>query len=224
VAWDARGYGDSQDVAGTWEFAAYAEDLARLLDHLQAQRAHIVGLSMGGRIAQEFYLRHSERVRSLTLCDTFARLGAPPDRAEFMRRRKTPLAGGQQPSDIAASVADSLLGSRASAAHRDRLIESLSALRRESYLRALDVLARHDLRLDPEQIRVPTLLMFGADDRLTPPDIGRALDARIPDSRLHIVPGAGHLINIEQPEEFNKQLIEFLCAASERTAGSRRSD
>ena len=224
VAWDARGYGDSEDAPGSWEFSAYADDLDRLLDHLEAGSAHIVGLSMGGRIAQEFYHRRPERVRSLTLCDTYARLALPLDRTEFMRRRRAPLVEGQQPSDIAAGVADSLLGSQASAAQRGRLIESLSALRRESYLQALDVLARHELRLEAEEIRVPTLLIFGGEDRLTPPDIGRALQARLPDSRLHVVPGAGHLVNIEQPEAFNKHLIEFLLGVSARASGSEQLD
>ncbi len=214
IAWDARGYGDSDDVPGDWEFAAYADDLIRLLDHLEADCAHIVGLSMGGRIAQDFYTRYPERVRSLALCDTFARLGESIDRASFMRQRRDPLAAGQQPSDIAPALAESLLGTRAKPEHRERLIASLSALRRESYLRTLEVLARHELELEPERIAVPTLLVFGGDDRLTPPEIGRQLRARIPHSELCIVEGAGHLVNIEHPAAFNQSLLHFLRGLS----------
>ena len=71
VAWDARGYGDSDDYAGPLAFPDFAADLLRLLDHLDVERAHLVGLSMGGRIAMDFYEAHTSRVASLVLCDTF---------------------------------------------------------------------------------------------------------------------------------------------------------
>lgn len=225
VAWDARGYGDSDDVPMDWEFSAYSQDLERLLDHLEARAAHLVGLSMGGRIAQDFYQRYPEQVLSLTLCDTFARLDLSEiavDRASFMRERKEPLLSGKQPSDMAPALADMLLGSRAKPEHRKRLVASLSAVRRDSYLHALDVLDRHEIELAPDQIHVPTLLIFGEDDRLTPPEIGRALDARIPESHLYIAPGAGHVVNIECPDEFNQQLIQFLCAVSGKAVGSEK--
>src|SRR5690606_35205534 len=71
VAWDARGYGASDDYEGALDFADFSTDLGRLLDHLAAPAAHLVGLSMGGRIALDFYERAPARVKSLVLCDTF---------------------------------------------------------------------------------------------------------------------------------------------------------
>ena len=70
AAWDARGYGASDDYEGPLDFAEFSADLLRVIDHFGAERAHLCGLSMGGRIAMDFHDRHPERVASLTLCDT----------------------------------------------------------------------------------------------------------------------------------------------------------
>ncbi|MSQ62623.1 MAG: alpha/beta fold hydrolase [Betaproteobacteria bacterium] len=80
AAWDARGYGDSEDYAGPLDFADLWRDLERVLDHLAAQRAHLVGLSMGGRIARDFALQRPHRVASLTLANSSPGYDAlPPD-------------------------------------------------------------------------------------------------------------------------------------------------
>ena len=88
TAWDARGYGDSEDYEGPLDFADFSADLARLLDHFGAARAHIVGLSMGGRIAQDFYEREPQRVASLVLCNTFA--GVSPSASRMKLSTKSP--------------------------------------------------------------------------------------------------------------------------------------
>ena len=72
VAWDARGYGLSEDYEGDLDFSDFSHDLARLLDQFGAEKAHLCGLSMGGRIAQDFYALYPQRVATLVLCDTFA--------------------------------------------------------------------------------------------------------------------------------------------------------
>jgi len=90
AAWDARGYGASDDYAGPLAFDDFAADLRRVLDHYGVRRAHLVGLSMGGRIAMRFYFLHPPRVATLTLCDThrgFASLTAE-QRTEYVRLRR----------------------------------------------------------------------------------------------------------------------------------------
>jgi 3-oxoadipate enol-lactonase len=227
VAWDARGYGLSDDVAGDWQFPEFSRDLLRVLDHLQWESAHLVGLSMGGRIAQDFYERHPQRVQSLVLCDTLPAAESPPrelDREEFLRLRRQPLLDGKQPRDIAPAVARTLIGRGASPEHWDRLIESLSSLRKESYLKILEVVTRYEPAQPPRRIAVPTLLVFGEDDRLTPPEIGRRMHAQIPGSRLELIADAGHLVNIERPQEFNRIVSDFLgevCAGG--VQGKRRA-
>src|ERR1700752_3709755 len=93
AAWDARGYGESEDYEGELEFAEFSRDLVRVLDYFSAEAAHVVGVSMGGLIAQDFYRRHPRRVRSLVLAGTrngYARTNA----AEFLKRREAPLLAG----------------------------------------------------------------------------------------------------------------------------------
>ncbi|HXH09670.1 MAG TPA: alpha/beta fold hydrolase, partial [Alphaproteobacteria bacterium] len=111
VAWDARGYGASSDPPQPLTFSDYADDLRRLLDHLKAERAHLVGLSMGGMILQDFYDRHAERVATLSLIDTSAGFGSASDevRRDFLARRLEPLERGLTPADIAPGVVDVLV-------------------------------------------------------------------------------------------------------------------
>ncbi|MEC8053389.1 MAG: alpha/beta fold hydrolase, partial [Pseudomonadota bacterium] len=116
VAWDARGYGDSDDYAGRLDFEDFSRDLLGLLDHFGAEKAHLCGLSMGGRIAQDFYRMYPSRVKSLLLVATFAgfkRL-SEPERQRFVELRLKPLKeGGKEPKDIAPVVAKTLIGPNA---------------------------------------------------------------------------------------------------------------
>jgi 3-oxoadipate enol-lactonase len=213
VAWDARGYGLSDDYQGALDFSNFSADLLRLIDFLEADKAHIVGLSMGGRIAQDFYPRHPGRVKSLVLCDTFPGFTeefGPQQREEFIRIRKQPLVEGKEPSDIAPVVAQTLIGEDASPAHFQRLVESIGALHKHSYIKTLEATTRYDRVANLPDIAVPTLLVYGGDDRLTPPAIGERMAAQIPDARLEVIDGAGHLVNIEAPERFNRIVLDFL--------------
>ncbi|MFM9881393.1 MAG: alpha/beta fold hydrolase [Burkholderiales bacterium] len=213
VAWDARGYGLSDDYDGPLEFGHFAEDLRRLLDHFKAETAHLCGLSMGGRILQDFYPRYPERVATLVLCDTMAGFEAsftPDKRAEFVRLRKQPLVEGKEPKDIAPIVARTLMSPKSSAAAFQKLIDSISALHKGSYIKTIEASTHYDRIADLPKIRVPTLLVYGADDTLTPPALGHAMAARIPGAEMVVIPEAGHLSNIERPEAFNATVLAFL--------------
>jgi len=212
VAWDARGYGGSDDYDGPLDFAAFSRDLLRVLDHFKAARAHLCGLSMGGRIAMDFHDRHPARVASLTLCDTQPGLAqmSPEKRRDFIRLRQEPLRAGKTPAEIAPEVARSLIGPRAVPGAFERLVESMAALHVESYLKTIEASLLYERAPDLERIRVPTHIVVGADDRLTPPDIARAMASRIEGARLTIIPDAGHLANLEQPQHFNAAVLGFL--------------
>jgi 3-oxoadipate enol-lactonase len=213
VSWDARGYGLSDDYDGPLDFGDFAADLARLLDHLRAERAHLCGLSMGGRILQDFYPRHAQRVATLVLCDTFPGFDSsftPEKRAEFIRLRKEPLEQGKEPKDIAPVVARTLIGPKSPPAAFDRLVASMTALHKQSYIKTIEATANYDRTADLPRIAVPTLLVFGSDDTLTPPSIGQSMAAQIKGSELVIIADAGHLPNIEAPDKFNTVVHEFL--------------
>ncbi len=213
LSWDARGYGLSDDYEGPLEFADFSHDLARLLDHCGVAKAHLVGLSMGGRILQDSHPRYPERIATLILCDTFPGFDdsfTPEKRAEFVRLRKQPLVEGKEPKDIAPVVAKTLIGPKATEAHFQRLVDSMSMLHKASYIKTVEATTHYDRVADLPNISAPTLLVFGAGDRLTPPAIGERMQAEIPNARLEIIPDAGHLVNIEQPEAFNRTVLAFL--------------
>lgn len=213
VAWDARGYGDSDDYAGPLAFTDFADDLLRLLDHLAVERADLCGLSMGGRIALDFYERHADRVRSLLLVDTFPGFDASftqEGRERFVRERRQPLIEGKQPADIAPAVARTLVSPKASPAVVQQLIDSISLLHKESYIKTIEAMTMYQPVTDVSIITVPVQIIVGADDKLTPPAIARKMAENIANARLLELPDTGHLSNIEAPDAFNACVREFL--------------
>ena len=220
VAWDARGYGASDDSPQTLRFSDYADDLVRLLDHLQAERAHFVGLSMGGMILQDFYNRYAHRVATLALVDTSAGFGAASEaeKRDFLSRRLDPLERGLTPKDIAPGVVQVLASKYASVAAREQLTASLSALRVEPYKQALHAIVTTDFRSTLSKITTPTLVIVGDDDIVTPPAASEFLVKHISSSSLVRIPQAGHLTNIEKPAEFHAALRPFLEQHAQRAS------
>lgn len=222
VAMDIRGYGGSGDYDGPLDFRDCADDARRLLDHLGVARAHIVGLSMGGLIAQEFAAAVPARVASLILCDTGPGLFAhqPPGVAqEFLRLRRKPLEAGASPAEMAPAVADALVAPKADGRARGRLIDSMAALRAANYLKALEALVAYDAPPDLGRFGGRALVLCGADDRFTPPALSERLAARLPRAAMKIIPDAGHVSNIDNPRAFNAALAAFLEAAEKRSPG-----
>lgn len=212
VAWDARGYGESDDYDGPLDFTDFRGDLARVLDHFGAEAAHIVGLSMGGRIAASFHAAWPERVKSLVLCDThlgFAHF-SEEERRKFVALRKEPLLAGKEPADIAPVVAKTLIGDPENTEAFDKLVDSMSRLHKESYIKSIEASVGMDHTELYADVRVPTLVVVGALDRLTPPKMAEDIAARIPGARVEVIADAGHLSNIEQPEAFNRIVLDFL--------------
>lgn len=212
AAWDARGYGDSDDYDGALRFRSFSEDLARVLDHFGAERAHIVGLSMGGRIAIDFARVYPERLLTLTLCATnigFSRF-SPEACDEFVSSRREPLLNGQEPADIAGPVARSLMGPKATDAALAQLVDSMSRLHKMSYIKSIEALVHDDTLSGLDHIKVPTHVMCGADDPLTPVSMSNEIAGLIPQASLTIIPDAGHLLNIENVAGFNESALDFL--------------
>jgi 3-oxoadipate enol-lactonase len=213
VAWDARGYGLSDDYEGPLDYDDFCRDLLRLIDHLGAAKAHLVGLSMGGSIAQDFYAKHPTRVASMVLADTRPGHEAafdPKAREEFLRLRVTPLRAGKEPKEMAPAVARSLMGPNAGERVYQRLVDSMAVLHKESYIKAIEGRATWKPSFDPKTVTVPTLVVVGAEDKLTPPAMAKTIADAIPGAELAVIPDCGHLSNIEKPAEFNRLVLDFL--------------
>jgi 3-oxoadipate enol-lactonase len=214
VAWDARGYGDSDDYDGSLHFRDFSHDLRRLIDHLGFDKSHLCGLSMGGRIILDFWEVYPDRVMSLALVDTFPGFDdsfSIEGREKFIRERRQPLVeGGKEPADIAPLVVPGLVSPTASKEVINELITSMNKLHKFSYIKAIESMTRYAPVTDVSDIDVPVQIIVGEEDKLTPPSISRRMHEQIKDSRLAIIPRSGHLPNIEKPVEFNISLKNFL--------------
>jgi pimeloyl-ACP methyl ester carboxylesterase len=221
VAWDARGYGASNDSPTTLRFSDYADDLQRLLDHLKADTAQLVGLSMGGMIIQDFYARYPQRVATLALVDTSPGFATAPEEAkrDFLARRLEPLEKGLKPADFAPALVEVLVAPGAPPPVREQLRASLAMLRPEPYKQALKAIVTTDFRAVLAKISVPTLVIVGEEDQLTTPATAEYLAKSIPGAEKVVITGAGHLTNIEQPQVFNSALGAFLGKHANRASG-----
>lgn len=213
MAWDARGYGNSDDHDGPLDFDHFADDLLRVFDHFELPKVHLVGLSMGASIAAYFHSKHPRRLRTLTLCDTdmgFNRY-TEEEREEYRRLRKEPLQRGVRPEEIADDVARALIGNPENSVVFNRLRNSMRQVRAGSYIKAFDALAaREDDTALYANIEVPLLLIVGALDKVTPPALVREIKDHCPHARFRMIDGAGHLPNIETPQKFDALLLDFL--------------
>ena len=212
VAWDARGYGESEDYKGKLLFKDIIKDLLNIYKYFDKRRAHIIGLSMGGQIACLFYEKYPDKVKSMVLCDTHFGLGnlEKEEINKFINSRKKPLLDGLQPKDIALPVSKSLVGNLNNKAAIEELVNSISKLHKESYLKTIDASMStfHDHIFS--QIDIPTLVLVGENDTLTPPSMALEIHKLIKNSKFSIIDDAGHLTNIENPKMFNDKVLQFL--------------
>jgi 3-oxoadipate enol-lactonase len=207
VRYDCRGHGSSDLSNGQVDIAGLGRDLVGLLDHLQIDRAHVCGLSLGGVIAQWFVVHYPERVLSAVFANTAARIGSTASwdaRIEAVRGRGM------------AGMCDTLIGRFFSTAFRARrpdvvriFSDILQATRPEGYIAACAALRDADLCAVVPSIRVPVLVIAGGLDEATPPQQSAELAAAITGSRFIVLAEAAHLSNVEQPEAFNSGLLDF---------------
>ena len=213
ITWDTRGYGDSEDYFGSFNFEDVVEDLSKVLLDLKIQKINLVGLSMGARIACWFYEKYPNKVKTLVLCDTnFGSMDfSKEEKKEFISLRSKPFEQGMRIEQFSPMIAKSLIGNYNNKDALSKLISSLNLLRKDSYIKTVRSFISEDCLNNFSKIKVPCLVMVGELDKLTPPSIAEEINALIPNSRLKIIEGAGHLINIEKPKIFNKSILNFLC-------------
>ena len=214
IAPDLRGAGASDAPDGGYSMATYADDLARLLDRLQIARAVVAGLSMGGYIAFEMLRRHRARVAGLILVDTRAEADgadARKGRDEMMN-----VARIEGAAAVAERMVPRLLG-RSSQQTQPQVVEQVRGMIARTPVPGI-VGALAAMRDRPDSthllptIDVPTLVVVGAEDEMTPPSAARAMASAIPAAALTTIAGAGHLSPLEAPTAVTRVLAEFLEA------------
>lgn len=206
---DLRGHGRSGASAGA-TMARYADDLAALLDMLKELRpVVVVGLSMGGYIAFEFYRRHRVRVRAMVLCDTRAEADAPDGAAKREAMAQDVLKNGSRAA--ADAMIDKLFATGTSPQLRQHWLDAMSRNPPVGVAAAARALAtRPDSTPTLATIDCPTLLVVGREDAITPLAAMEAMASAIEGARPEIIEGAGHMPPVEQPGEFNRILRGFL--------------
>lgn len=190
----------------------YADDLVSLIDHLDIPRVAIAGLSMGGYVAMAFAARAPERLTHLVLADTRMTADTPEGRAGRDKMKADVERDG--PRAVADAMLPKLVGETTTTEQPD-LADAVRHLieinRAEGISGAIDALkSRPDRAEALSQVRVPSLVICGAEDVITPPGDSEAMARTIPGARLELIARAGHLSNLEQPAAFTAALQSFL--------------
>lgn len=213
VAWTMPGYGPSPALPRlSWESLAAA--LRDLLDALDIERAHVLGHSIGGMIAQEFYHRHPRRVQSLILSATSTAFGSTDAawKDEFLRQRIDAMRPYERFADAAPAMLEGFMNPATPAPMRALAALSAGGIQKERYLDAMRLLVGFDRRAEFQDIAVPILLLAGEHDTQAPPKGMKRLEHNNGNARFHELPAVRHMANIESPDAFNQAVESFLAA------------
>ena len=205
VALAYPGYGDSEYAEGATR-DDFAAAMVAAMDALLVERAHICGLSLGGVVAIAMHAAAPERCASLIIADSFA--VHPDGQGLFDRSEGASRTIGMRA--LAEARAGVLLGSAAGPAIHREVIDTMSAIDPAAYVIGARAVWLADQRDRAAAIDVPTLVLVGDEDIITPPALSEQLAAMVPGAKLEVIAGAGHLANLEQPRAFNAAIDGFL--------------
>jgi 3-oxoadipate enol-lactonase len=214
IATDAPGFGHSQYDGRGWSIRRVACELAEFLKELQIGSAHIVGLSMGGTIAQQLALDCPRLTRSLVLVSTFAILHPDTISGWYYFLRRFALVNTLGLPEQAKVVSQRIFPDPQDEPLRRMLVESISNADRRAYRKAMISLGLFNSVKRLGEIKVPTLVVTGAEDDTVAPVRQRMLAEGISEARQVIIPKAGHAVPVDQAERFNRELLGFLHSIS----------
>jgi len=203
AAFDYPGYGESDFIAGA-NRDDFALAMLTAMDALEIQTAHVCGLSLGGVIAIAMHAIAPQRCQSLILADSFA---VHPDGRGIYERS---VAASTDLQALAEARVDVLLAQPADPEVRAEVVETMARIDPAAYRLGAEAVWLADQSDRAAAIRVPTLVLCGSGDKVTPPALSRELAALIPGARYAEIAGAGHLSNLENPEVFNRLVEEFI--------------
>jgi 3-oxoadipate enol-lactonase len=213
VAFDYPGYGDSDPAPEGITRDDYAAAILSAMSELGVERAHVCGLSLGGVVAIAMYAAEADRCASLILADTFAK---HPDGEAILERSKAALETGTL-RFMAESRVDVLLAQPAVPIIRREVVDTMAGINPEAYLTGAKAVWLADQGERAGDIRVPTLVLCGAEDKITPPSLSRELTHLIPGARYEEIERAGHITNFEKPDVFNTLVGAFIRGVDSRS-------
>ena len=204
VAFDYPGYGESE-IVGDATREDYAAAILAAMDTVGIERAHICGLSLGGVIAIAMHAAAPDRCTSLIIADSFA---VHPD-GQGIHDRSVAASQAMSMRELAVARAGVLLGSEATDGLLSEVIDTMAAIDPAAYRLGAQAVWLADQRSRASTINVPTLILVGEEDGITPPQLSEELEQLIAGSTLVRIPKAGHLANAEQPQAFNSAIESF---------------
>jgi 3-oxoadipate enol-lactonase len=210
---DMRGHGGSDPVAGDYTMAALAEDVAQALAALAIHRVHYIGLSIGGMIGQAFALAHGERLISAMWCDTLP--ASPKGADEIWAQRINTVRTANSLAPLADTTVERWLTAAFKARHSGRwnqIRDTVTGTTPSGYLGCCAAILDFDFVPRLPTVRVPTLVVCGADDAGTPASENRRLAGLVPGARCEEIAGALHFPNVEHPDEFNRIMLGWIEA------------
>ena len=211
VAFDYPGYGESDPADSEADHDEFAASILAAMSALEIERAHLCGLSLGGVVAIAMHHAAPDRCASLIIADSFS--AHPDGRGIFNRSVKASRAMTMR--ELAEERVEMLLAPNAPDALRDAVVATMAAISPDAYRVGARAVWLADQRERLDAIAVPTLVIVGDQDRVTPPMLSRDVSNRIAGSQLVEIHGAGHLSNIEQPAAFNAAVDQFLAGIAE---------
>jgi 3-oxoadipate enol-lactonase len=210
---DMRGHGGSDPVAGDYTMSHLAGDVAAVLDGLSIDRVHFIGLSIGGMLGQAFALEHSNRLASAMWCDTLP--SSPAGADDVWKRRVDTVRGANSLAPMADGTIERWLTEKYKANKpgrykqiRDTIIGTTPA----GYLGCVAAIRNFDFVARLPSVKLPVLVVCGAEDAGTPPEGNRQIASLVPGGRYQEIADARHFPNVEHPDTFNRIMLDWLNA------------
>jgi 3-oxoadipate enol-lactonase len=210
---DMRGHGGSDPVAGDYTMEQLADDVATVLEALNFRQVHYMGLSIGGMFGQAFALKYGAKLKSMMLCDTSP--ASPPGAKEMWGQR---IAAVRQANSLA-PIVDGTMERWLTNAVRDKrpgrwkqIRDTIAATTPQGFIGCGAAIQNFDHVARLPTIKVPTLVVWGADDPGTPPAGNKLIVSQIPGAKGEEIPGARHFPNVELPDAFNRIMMGWLGA------------
>jgi 3-oxoadipate enol-lactonase len=212
IAWDMPGFGDTiilDEKAGMSEMVEALHFF--MTEVLGLKDAHFVGLSVGGMILQHFAYRYPQMMKSMTIMDSSPKFGLGGDMApsEFADPMIAQLNGPISVGEFSSNMVNAIVASHCTSSARQEAIDAMSRASKDGLVLAINLIAQHDALANLCQIAVPALIIAGENDAETPPAYARRIAAELRNAEIHIIDNAGHIVNLENPEQVNKRLRDF---------------
>ena len=212
ISYDVRGHGKSESGDGQYTIELFVDDLMEILSHLRLEPVVLCGLSMGGYIALRAVERHADRFKGLVLCDTKAE--ADSNEAKIKRAGTVRAIKKDGVEPFAKEFIKSVLTEKTLQTNPKLVESTLNMIRGNKALcicgALLALAARTDTTASLVKMNLPTLILVGGEDKLTPPSVSEAMSKSLPHAEMHVIPAAAHLSNLENPVLFNEKLLAFL--------------